>query len=60
MLERLGYADDVGQAADSMQRLQEVMTTWDRELAAAGLKLNYKKTEVMKVGRSPEDGEIRT
>ena len=57
-LERLGYADDVGQTADSMQRLQEVMTTWDNELAAAGLKLNYKKTEVLKVGRCPEEGEI--
>ena len=57
-MERLGYADDVGQTADSMQKLQEVMDTWDRELSAAGLKLNYKKTEVMKVGRCPEDGDI--
>ena len=57
-LEKLGYADDVGQTADSMQKLQEVMNTWDRELTAAGLKLNYKKTEVMKVGRCPEEGDI--
>lgn len=57
-LERLGYADDVGQTADSMDKLQNVMNMWDRELTAAGLKLNYKKTEVMKVGRCPEDGEV--
>lgn len=57
-LEKLGYADDMMQSADTMQKLQEIMDKWDQELTAAGLKLNYNKTEVMKIGRYPEDGEI--
>jgi hypothetical protein len=56
--ERLGYADDFGQTADTLQKLQEIMNKWDRELTRAGLKLNYNKTEILKVGRAPEEGEI--
>jgi exonuclease III len=56
--ERFGYADDVGQSADSLQRLEAIMNQWDSELRAAGLKLSYSKTEVMKVGRTPEEGVV--
>ena len=56
--ERFGYADDVGQTADSIQRLETIMNQWDHELSRAGLKLSYSKTEFMKVGRCPDDGGI--
>ena len=41
-----------------MSYLQDVMNCWDEKLTAAGLKLNYNKTEIMKVGRFTEDGDI--
>ena len=56
--EHFGYADDVGQTADTIEKLQLIMNKWDQELTRAGLKLNYDKTEVLKVGRVPVDGDI--
>ena len=56
--ERLGYADDVGQSADTLQRLETIMNQWDQELSRAGLKLSYSKTEFMKIGRFPEEGDL--
>ena len=34
------------------------MNQWDQELRRAGLKLNYSKTEFMKIGRCPEVGDL--
>ena len=56
--EGFGYADDIGQTSDSLQRLERIMNQWDQELSTAGLKLSYSKTEFMKIGRCPEDGDI--
>ena len=55
--EHFGYADDFGQTADTIQKLQEIMNKWDLELTRAGLKMNYNKMEIMKVGRSTEERE---
>ena len=42
----------------SITRLKTIMNQWDNELTKAGLKLSYNKTEYMKVGRQPEEGDI--
>ena len=34
------------------------MNQWDQELSRAGLKLSYSKTEFMKIGRFPEEGDL--
>ncbi|XP_071493217.1 uncharacterized protein [Diadema antillarum] len=56
--ECLGYAECIAQTADSRDKLQDIMSQWDRELTKAGLKMSYTKTECMHVGRDLEEGNV--
>ena len=47
----LAYADDIAQLAETEDQLQRYMLLWDSSFNRHGLKLNYKKTEVIVLSR---------
>jgi exonuclease III len=48
----LAYADDIAQLADTEEMLQRRLLIWDKTFEKYGLKLNYKKTELVVLCRS--------
>src|SRR5678815_6152799 len=54
----MAYADDIALVARDRETLQRVLIRWEEVLRRRGLKMNMRKTEVLKIAREGENLNI--